>query len=465
MRRLVYGLAIGAAAILAPATALAASPYPEPAPLLDESRLGEKIQRTMTLLATSTAQRRNRVRILFYGQSITAQGWTRLVEEDLRRRFPFADLQVENRAIGGFASQLLSRTAEYDLYPFYPDLLIFHVYGSHTHYEEIIRNARTRTTAEILMQSDHITKWPEPVKGQNPWQWPWEENMNRNLLPAIAAKYGCAFVNIRGEWLQYLKDNGYQPRDLLSDDVHLNRHGEFLMARLVSRYLRHNPALGDESMKDAVRTFAVGRDIRWSSGRLELEFDGNRVDAVFAPGPAGSAAVLVDGRKPSEFPELYYHSRPSGTPGVGWPAIKRIGWEKPLVLETWTAVLTGFNDEQTRFAFTVTGSATGPDGAGTAEARFVSNSGRVVIEPGDWVFEYCRKVSGKRAPEGFKVTWKVVPTFVDRFDSPRVEDPSREYAVTLVQGLANGRHRLELVADGGRLPPLAAMRVYRPPLK
>ena len=60
--------------------------------------------------------------------------------------------------LGGFASQLLVKTAETDLYPFQPDLLIFHVYGAHDKYEDIIRRTRERTTAEILLQNDHVTK-------------------------------------------------------------------------------------------------------------------------------------------------------------------------------------------------------------------------------------------------------------------------------------------------------------------
>ena len=27
-------------------------------------------------------------------------------------------------------------------------------------YEQIIRNVRSRTTAEVMMQKDHLTKWP-----------------------------------------------------------------------------------------------------------------------------------------------------------------------------------------------------------------------------------------------------------------------------------------------------------------
>ena len=47
--------------------------YPAPPAPADPGELGKGIQRTMTLLATSTPEHRNKVRILFYGQSITVQ--------------------------------------------------------------------------------------------------------------------------------------------------------------------------------------------------------------------------------------------------------------------------------------------------------------------------------------------------------------------------------------------------------
>ena len=43
---------------------------------------GSRITRTMRLLATSTPEHKHRVRILFYGQSITG-GWTDIVLRDL----------------------------------------------------------------------------------------------------------------------------------------------------------------------------------------------------------------------------------------------------------------------------------------------------------------------------------------------------------------------------------------------
>ncbi|MBP8952391.1 MAG: hypothetical protein KBI47_08365, partial [Armatimonadetes bacterium] len=62
------------------------------APPLPENlhQLGRNIQRTMTLLATSTPEHRNRVRILFYGQSVTAGAWSYALADDLRRQYPNA---------------------------------------------------------------------------------------------------------------------------------------------------------------------------------------------------------------------------------------------------------------------------------------------------------------------------------------------------------------------------------------
>jgi hypothetical protein len=57
--------------------------------------------------------------------SITQQAWWKEVEKYLRATYTNANLTIENRAIGGHSSQLLVKTAEADLYPFRPDLVIF----------------------------------------------------------------------------------------------------------------------------------------------------------------------------------------------------------------------------------------------------------------------------------------------------------------------------------------------------
>ncbi len=451
-----------------------AQDYPAPAPPADTSQYGQHFQRTMTLIETSTPEHRNTVRILFYGQSITGANWHPMVADYLRQTYPNVDFVIENRALGGFSSQRLVRTMWYDLMPFYPDLLVFHVYGSHSDYEEIIRQVRRHTTAEIIMQTDHLGAKDSlelTVKsGDNAWTQPgsWGDKMNLWFLPEYAQRYGCSLQPQRTEWAQYLKDNNLQPQALLKDGVHPNEHGKWLMATLLNRYMVYRPDAPTDEWENLVKTYVVGQDVQWDGDTLTLEFEGNRVVALAGTGEPGAAEVLIDGKSPAEFPECYSFTRPSGTPGVGWPTIKRITWQTPPIIETWTAECTDFNEDRTAFRFTVTGSVTGPDGSGTVgpdAETFVSDSGRIVIEPADWVFAYDLQVGGKKPLESWKTTWKVEPLFVETYRPAPVTDPTREHLTVLAQGLPNGRHTLTLKATDGQKPAIGAIRVYCPPLR
>ena len=424
-----------------------------PLKLEDTSSYGRNIQRTMRLLATSTPEQRNTVRILFYGQSITEQNWAKIVADDLRVRFPNANLVIENRALGGFASQMLVKTAETDLYPFQPDLLIFHVYGAHDKYEDIIRRTRERTTAEILQQTDHVTKSEDFTEETDPAKlWPpngklWGAFMNHRWLPLVSQKYGTELCDQRALWKQYLKANNLEPKQLLRDGVHLNAHGEFLMAECVKAYLRYDPKFGPSPAEQWVKTYEVDKDVQWQNGKLRLNFEGNRVDVLGKSG--ATVTVRIDGHKPSEIPELYGFTRTKAKPGGKWPAIAPLGSQKPLLLEDWTMDVTKTGEKQ--FEFTVSGSKTGPDGSGKSDQRFVSNSGRIVIEPDAWNVSYALGLAGvKPVPDHFTVTWSVVPYFADEVGSS---------VVTVAQGLVNTKHTLELTGNA----PVVAVRVYSPP--
>ena len=455
-------LSILLAALLFLPRGVSADEYPKPNPANDTSSYGKHFQRSMTLMATSTPEKRNTVRILYYGQSIVGQRWSDMVDAYLRERFPNTDFVTKNLAMGGFGSERLVRTMYYDLLPFYPDLLVFHVYGSHIEYENIIREVRSRTTAEIIIQTDHANNWPGHRADSFGEQEGWNDKMNYWFLPQIARKYGCALQPQRDEWVQYMRDNGMEPGELLTDTVHLNEHGKWLMAELMKRFLIYLPDEPQDEWKDLVKTYVIGKDINWQDNRLTLEFEGNRVVALAANGSSASAQVLMDGKKPSEFPECYTFTRTSGTRNIGWPAIMKITWQEPPILEEWTATFSDFNDEHDDFKFTVKGSVTGFDGSGTGKEKFVSNSGRIIIEPGDWVFAFDKRVSEKPTPDGWTVKWTVVPMFVDEYTPPEVEDTSREYQTVLVQGLENTKHKLELVAADAQKPAIRAIRVYTP---
>ncbi|MBV9864977.1 MAG: hypothetical protein JO316_06480 [Abitibacteriaceae bacterium] len=447
-----------------------AEQFSPPKNLGDPAKLGLGVQRTMTLLATSTPQHHNTVRILFYGQSITEQAWWHQVADDLKRRFPNANLIIENRALGGFSSQLLVKTAETDLYSFYPDLMIFHVYGSHTDYEDIIRRARERTTTEVLIQTDHVTKDEDLNEETDPAKLHpdgkiWNSFMNYLWLPTVAQKYGAGILDQRNLWKQYLRDYNVHASQLLQDGVHPNAYGSYLIAQFTNAYLvKRNDAAIDPVNCDTVHTLAVGKDVKWQDGKLSLPFDGNRADIIAKEGAAAPATIRIDGQQPSGIPELYGFARALATPGGKWPVILKMSWEKPLQLEDWTMHVTKDPATEKLFTFTVSGSKTGPDGAGRSDQRFVSNSGRIVIDPADWDVEYALALPGiKPVPAQFDVHWKVVPYFVDQFVAPANQDKTIDNIVTIAQGLPIGHHTLEI--SGTPNTPIAAIRIYKPPVQ
>ena len=364
------------------------------------------------------------------------------------------DLEIENKAVGGFASQLLSRVAEHDLLPFYPDLVIFHVYGDHNRYEDILRTLRTRTTAEILMQRDHATKWPVENPDQKNPLW-WDHMMNNVFLPQLAKKYGCGLADVRGQWVDYLKANTLEPQALLKDDVHLNDQGCFVMSEIVKRYLVHKPELLNDQARASVLTLEVGKAVAWQGKTLKLEFEGNRVDLVAAPGGSGSAQVLIDGRKPSEIPDCIAFSRSSLSQSRWGPALLRVSSEKPREVEEWTLKVLEADENAEHLKFSVSGSKTGADGGGVSSERFVSKSGRVVIEPGDWWIRNIRQITKTPVPVGFEVKWSAFLMGTDVYSAPK------EPSVTVAQGLPAGKHTLELTGPAA----LAAIRIYRPPMK
>ena len=177
------------------------------------------IQRTMKILEESTLENPATVRVLFYGQSITAQGWTNILMANLTNRYPTVNFIWENRAIGGYESPYLIRTAESDLYPFYPDILFFHVYGPLDKYEEIVRRVRERTTAEIVLWTSHLKRKENPAEMLCS-----RDERSRRILE-IAEKYGCLAVDLNRKWSEMMLGYGYTMDDLLTDGIHMKGNG------------------------------------------------------------------------------------------------------------------------------------------------------------------------------------------------------------------------------------------------
>jgi hypothetical protein len=175
--------------------------------------------------------------------------------------------------------------------------------------------------------------------------------------------------------------------------------------------------------------------------------------------------VRIDGRTPSEWPELYGFMRARGTPGGKWPPVADLGWRSPLVVEEWTLDATPDPARPHVLRFSLTGSKTGPDGQGRSDRRFESPSGRVIIDPDDWLLPYALTLAGlDPLPAHITVAWSVEPRFRDSIPSPPGPGARpRDRVITLADGLPNGPHTLEVT---GLAPgDLEQIRVYRPPLE
>jgi hypothetical protein len=400
------------------------------------------IQRTLRLLATSSASQPHRVRILFYGQSITESAWSSEVASRLRTKYPHAQLEIQNRALGGFSSERLLETAESDLYPWQPDLLIFHVYGAHDKYQALIQRIRARTSAEVLLQTDHITRdeeleEPLAASANPPDAEHWAGFMNHVFLPSLVARHQVALCDLRASWKAYLREQRLPASSLLADEVHLNALGDARMARLVESCLDRQPALRSPAEDWMATSPPVAR----------LSFRGHRVDLTHSAG-AGLTRIRIDGVAPSTL-DLASFARAQVRGGGKWPPLHGIAHHRPLVPELFRIAL---QREGARYRFSVRGTFSGDDGEGTTDAAFVSRSERIVIDPTDWDIPYAFELMGRPAPEAFEVELNVEPNAIDA-----VAAEAREQTLTVASGLTPGPHLLELEGDA----PLRGITVYR----
>lgn len=407
------------------------------------------IQRTMKALEGSTAEKPAHVRVMFYGQSITEQAWTKSVQAQLEQRYPTATFEFLNAAIGGYQSPLLIRTADHDLYPWYPDLLFFHVYGPMDKYEEIVRRVRERTSAEIVIWTSHLCSTSrERMDEVRP-----ADDERAELIRAVAPEYNCMLIDLREKWRRHLKEAGTNFREYLSDGTHLNPKGCDLYAKLIGEELVRATELGDNpEASGTIATVAAASPAvtRGPDGSLMLRFTGNRVVAVSdGSGAAGARAkVLLDGQPMDGQPELWAITRPSkGPAGIWMPAVNHISFSCVPVEEEWTLTcLPDSTPDGKRLHYKLRGSVTGDDGEGLSTERFVSRSQRAIIEPSDWRVAWTLGYKKATLPAGFQVAWRSYPMFT------RAYEPKPAGTRTLlVQGCVNREHTLTLVPEGGAL--------------
>jgi hypothetical protein len=446
----------------------------------------QKIARSLEIIRTSAPADHKILKVLFYGQSITRSGWDKAVIEHWHQRYPNTVFVVQNRALGGFPSPQLLRTTEQDIAAFYPDLIIFHDYGDHRAYEQIIRLFRSRTAADIIVQTDHGESLPDPpcTEGlrltlrqqpgctgflwakQRLWvkQRNWYDEMSYHKIPALAKKYGLAVEPQRAWWRDYLLRTHVEPNSLLADYIHPNDKGKELIASFFNQYFDNLVEKWNGQTERTVVSIPANTT-QYGNGQETVTFDGSRLELISSKPLVTWPTVTIDGDSPKDIDGCYQVTRASSIETVpDWPALRRITLRHDRVPEDWTATLTNISPDQKSFEFSVKSSRAGDEGAGDSSHDFISKSGKLSIEAQDWMVE--RAFEEKHIPlqAPFEVRWSVnnvcdgEPEVIDRGDG------IMQYRYVLGTGLVNEKHAVTLSAPANVFQYLTEFRAYKPPL-
>lgn len=442
-------------------------------PERDPTRLyGDKIRRTMHLLSTSTAEKPNKVKILFYGQSITRQDYSRkIIGARLREAFPRAQLELINPAIGGYEAPRSLLTLHHTLVPEQPDLVVFHVYGGEEDgsYEKILQEIRDKTSAEIMCVTHHIDNYGPEKDAQL--------DHASQLRIELAEKYGAEIVDLRSDWRRYMDMHGMEASDLLVDRIHLNAHGGELWGALQARHFEVQPfdAVQKQGNIETINFCNNEMDtVRFEKGdwkstkeglvsqrtnvQLTVPFQGARIDAV---GRSHDALldILLDEKKPSAIPEIWATTLPSATPIDYRPAIMRVALSGVPVAETWTVTVDRCREDGLEFSYSVRGSVSGEQGRGDHTGIFRSLNGYIEIRPEWFTMEHAICIQKSPIPVPFEITFDVYPMVPDQLRwSAHGDNCSGQY--TLLQCLKNGSYNLQLHLVEGSLQ-LEKFIVYR----
>jgi hypothetical protein len=443
------------------------------APLAAADEAGTHLSRTMSLLESSGPDRRTPVSILFYGQSITAQGYAdRAIMKWIKERYPHAGVSFQNPAIGGYPAPALRLSAWQDMYNRNPDLVVFHVYGGEGgELEEIFRGMRKHLTADILVWTHHVDETADEANGKR------EETSK--LMETLAAKYGCEVADARTLWKETMQREGSTPKDYIKDSIHLNdRGGELLGQAVVARFQKS--ASPSEAWKSRIRTVPLDRPqpgISYEEGGWKVErgglvscgdkplriaFTGNRVDLIGLAGTGGRARILLDGKTPSSLRDTLAAGRSTKTPGAWWPAVMKVTLGDSVVPQTFSMKFHDVAPDGSAYAFDVTGSVTGEEGSGEKGKPFTARSGAFSLRPDHLDISRVKRVVNKDLPAEFTVEWPVFSMSRDEWSSPAELAEGDVPQDTVIRCWTDGPHVLEILPLGDGPVGIREVMIFSP---
>ena len=415
-----------------------------PIPILDNKGFGKNIKRFMRLLTESTAEKPNRVKIAFAGQSISneANSWPRDLTQWLRKKYPTVEIVYQNFAIGGFATQFLYKRMPNDMASFYPDLVVLYVKGSHVPYDDMVKYIRETTISEIIIQTEHYVG-----------EYDHSDEMSYQRLPVIAEKYNCELCQIRTPWREYVEKNDLNPKVLLIDDGHLNDYGQKFMLELMKQFFVYNRADNEE---DCEKIIPVSKN-DWVDKKLSLTFKGNRIEVIANEGLMPLVNVKIDGKKPSETLEAYIRDRAFSYDGISTrPGI--IKYKKIPGEQTFTITMKSYEDED-NYSFVAESAAEfegESDGNGVMDGDYLyMNTDSLIFHPG-----------GDKPVPGKQFFFQSLLNGTDTYDGTNnyVSNPEKCAmfdANMLISGIPVSEHTLELTAVD-EIPDIKAIKIYCP---
>lgn len=448
-----------------------------PATTSKNSGPDKALANTIYTIRSATQDHPKIVKILFYGQSISTTKWTDRAVAALRVKFPYVRFVYRNFAIGGWSAVILERAAARDVEEFYPDLIVFHVYGDHRAYERIVRTFRQKTAADIIIQTDHVVKPVEPlcISGMRlRWSPPpgcrghlwfkqrnWEDYMSGQRLPELSEQYNLALEPRRQRWDAYLRAHHLAPSALLADSFHPNEEGWRLMSSLFTTWFDKvvlTPRLPAPNRKQ-VRHFAPPTP----GYSTTYEFDGNRVELLAAGPLGGKVRITVDGKRSETLDGCWQTSRVSTLPNVpDWPALKQVQVAQSYhQAHQWSIRVTDWNPIQSTFKFTLA-DAKRSLGHGTSDANFTSSDAKVQIDSQDWIIGAAHTIFNKITPEGSTFTFDRHYVCGDQAPVP-LTARSVEQRYVIATGLANTHHVVKVSVNPGA-PVVHEVRAYHPSL-
>lgn len=454
------------AGLILSAMEVSAQPFPVvPTPV--ERIQFERLGRTLALLKQGRETERSVLRMLFYGQSITQQDWTRWLASGLRSLYPGAQVFAANRSISGFSTELLVQTVDRDVASYAPDLLVFQAFGDDWSYERLLRKVRQSVTADILVLTDHLQfayQLSEETNQVRLMPETWAAWHNRAYLPAAATRRDAALADVRDRWADHLRSHNLLPDQLLGDNVHLNDAGNRLLYAVLERYFLppHDLVLPDPDNCPGVATFRPGRDWMNGSNRIDIDVTGNRIEVLTAVADERYIGVRVNGKRPSEFSGGYFSTPPSRYSGTDWEPFVVVGSRVPILqTEIWTLTVVEGMPDASWFRFRVDGSVSGFDGEGTNVVDFVSNSGRVVLEANQWRLVDAARETHKPLLVGSAFTWSIELLGTDTFQ-PQAAYYAHPAYICVAHGLEDTAHHVTLEGAPEVLSLIDGIRVYSP---